>query len=115
MRYLSQVFQAIRIEVNGEMEALHDLMRDAIDVLAPGGRLVVITYHSIEDRIVKYWMRSGTRDGKVRKDDFGNPQVPLKLVNRKPIVPDQNEIENNRRARSAKLRIAEKVNNAQGT
>lgn len=109
MRYLSQVFQALRIEVNDEMGSLNEFMDSAIELLKPGGRIAIITYHSIEDRIVKYWMRSGTADGEIRKDEFGNQIKTIRPVNKKPIVPSAGEIRDNKRARSAKLRIAEKL------
>ena len=109
MRYLSQVFQSLRIEVNAELDALQEFMRAAITALSPGGRLVVITYHSIEDRVVKYWMRAGRADGIVEKDEFGHPVRQLIPITRKPIVPTADEIAENNRARSAKLRIVEKV------
>ncbi|MCD8165603.1 MAG: 16S rRNA (cytosine(1402)-N(4))-methyltransferase RsmH [Bacteroides sp.] len=106
---LAKVFQALRIEVNREMEALEEMLMAATEVLKPGGRLVVITYHSLEDRMVKNIMKSGRTDGKTEKDFFGNSQSPFRLVNNKVIVPDAEEIERNPRSRSAKLRIAEKV------
>lgn len=105
---LAKVFQALRIEVNDEMGALRDMLTQAADVLRPGGRLVVITYHSLEDRLVKNAMRCGNTDGKVEKDFYGNVMSPYKLINNKVIVPDDNEVERNPRSRSAKLRIAEK-------
>ena len=102
---LAQVFQAVRIDVNQEMEAL---LYAATEALKPGGRLVVITYHSLEDRMVKNMMKTGNVEGKMEKDFFGNVQTPFRLVNNKVIVPDEAEIERNPRSRSAKLRIAEK-------
>lgn len=105
---LAKVFQALRIEVNDEMGALKDMLRQASNVLRPGGRLVVITYHSLEDRLVKNAMRCGNTEGKVEKDFYGNVISPYKLINNKVIVPDAQEIERNPRSRSAKLRIAEK-------
>lgn len=109
-KYLAKVYQALRIEVNGELGALKQMMRQAMDVLKPGGRLVVITYHSLEDRIVKNFLKSGNAEGKVEKDlVFGSIRHDFELVNRKVIVPSEEEIERNPRARSAKLRIAEKV------
>jgi len=107
-RYLAQVFQALRIEINAEMKALEELLKQSVEVLAPGGRLVVISYHSLEDRMVKNFMRSGNIEGKEEKDFYGNLIRPLEPVNRKAIVPTDEEIELNSRARSAKLRIAEK-------
>lgn len=108
-KYLAQVFQALRIEVNDEMEALREFLTAALDVLKPGGRLAVITYHSLEDRICKNFMKSGNFEGKIEKDFYGNVKSPFQLINRKVIVPGQKEIEKNVRARSAKLRIAEKI------
>ena len=105
---LAKVFQALRIEVNQEMEALKEMLYAATEALKPGGRLVVITYHSLEDRMVKNIMKTGNVEGKTEKDFFGNVQSPFRLVNNKVIVPDEAEIERNPRSRSAKLRIAEK-------
>lgn len=107
-KYLAKVFQALRIETNREMEVLHDFLEQSIELLKPGGRLVVITYHSLEDRMVKNFMRSGDATGKQEQDFFGNVDSPLVAINRKVIVPSEEEIEMNPRARSAKLRIAEK-------
>lgn len=106
---LAKVFQALRIEVNQEMEALKEMLYAATKALKPGGRLVIITYHSLEDRMVKNIMKTGNVEGKVEKDFFGNIQTSFRLVNNKVIVPDAEEIERNPRSRSAKLRIAEKV------
>ncbi len=103
---LAQVFQALRIEVNGEMEALVSFLNASVEVLRPGGRLVVITYHSLEDRIVKNFMRSGRTDGVVEKDMFGRAELPLRQLQSKPVTPDENEIARNPRSRSAKLRAA---------
>ena len=108
-RYLSQVFQALRMEVNDEIGALKDLLIQATDILKPGGRLVVITYHSLEDRLVKNWIKNGNFENEPERDAFGNFYQPLKAVNRKVILPSEAEIKENPRARSAKLRIAEKV------
>lgn len=105
---LAKVFQALRIEVNQEMEALKEMLMAATEALKPGGRLVVITYHSLEDRMVKNIMKTGNVEGKSEQDFFGNLQTPFRLVNNKVIVPDDEEIERNPRSRSAKLRIAEK-------
>ena len=105
---LAKVFQALRIEVNQEMEALKEMLTAATEALKPGGRLVVITYHSLEDRMVKNIMKTGNVEGKTTQDFFGNLQTTFKLVNNKVIVPDEEEIERNPRSRSAKLRIAEK-------
>ena len=107
-KYLAQVYQALRIEVNGELEALEDMLKEAERALRPGGRLVVITYHSLEDRIVKNFLKSGNFEGEVEKDFYGHVKRNFELVNRKVIVPSEEEIERNPRARSAKLRIAEK-------
>ena len=105
---LAKVFQALRIEVNQEMEALKEMLLAATEALKPGGRLVVITYHSLEDRMVKNIMKTGNVEGKAESDFFGNLNTPFRLVNNKVIVPDETEIERNPRSRSAKLRIAEK-------
>ncbi|MBA4408791.1 MAG: 16S rRNA (cytosine(1402)-N(4))-methyltransferase [Odoribacter sp.] len=107
-KYLAKVFQALRIETNHEMDVLHDFLEQSIELLKPGGRLVVITYHSLEDRMVKNFIRSGDLSGKQEKDFFGNVESPLTAINRKVIVPSEEEIDRNPRARSAKLRIAEK-------
>ena len=106
---LAQVFQALRIEVNHEIDVLKRLLQSSLDVLRPGGRLVVITYHSLEDRLVKNFMRSGNIEGKVVKDFYGRVQSPLELVNNKVITPSEAEVERNPRSRSAKLRIAQKT------
>lgn len=108
-KYLAQVFQALRLEVNDELEALKEFLKAALDVLKPGGRLVVITYHSLEDRLCKNFMKAGNFEGKIEKDFFGNMRSPLKQINRKVITPDTEELITNPRARSAKLRIAEKT------
>ena len=107
-KFLAKVYQALRIEVNQEMKSLEKFLTGAAKSLKPGGRLVVITYHSLEDRMVKNFIRSGNIDGKVEKDFYGNATAPLKAVNRKPILPQECEIAANTRARSAKLRIAVK-------
>ena len=106
---VNDLITLVRIEVNHEMEALHEMLDAAISCLKPGGRLVVLTYHSLEDRMVKNYMRSGNAEGKVEEDFFGNRLSPLRPVNNKVIVPDADEQERNPRSRSAKLRIAEKV------
>jgi len=107
-KYLAQVFQALRIEVNDEMGALKEFLSSSLEMLKPGGRLVIITYHSLEDRLCKNFMKSGNFEGKIDKDFFGNLSSPFHLVNRKVIIPGQEELAENVRARSAKLRIAEK-------
>mgnify|MGYP000815560558 FL=1 len=106
---LAQVFQALRIVVNGEIEALSAFLQQSLKVLKPGGRLVIITYHSLEDRLVKNFMRAGNLEGKVEQDFYGRRMSPLKLLTSKPIVASEEEVERNPRARSAKLRIAEKI------
>ena len=108
-KFLAKVYQALRIEVNHEMRSLEKFLEGAADTLRPRGRLVVITYHSLEDRMVKNFIKTGRADGKEEKDVFGNIHAPLKAVNRKPILPQESEIAANTRARSAKLRIAEKT------
>lgn len=107
---LAKVFQALRIEVNHEMDALREMLRGATEMLRPGGRLVVITYHSLEDRMVKNLMKTGNVEGKEDKDFFGKVNAPFKLVNRQVIVPSDEEMQRNPRSRSAKLRVAEKIN-----
>ena len=108
-KYLSPVFQALRIAVNDEMSALETLLENVVDCLKPGGRLVIMSYHSLEDRIVKNFINSGHVDGEVSKDFFGNKNTPFKVITKKPIIPSDEEIGINKRARSAKLRIAEKL------
>ena len=108
-KVLAQAFQALRIEVNDEMDTLRKLLYDAVKVLKPGGRIAILTYHSLEDRIVKNFFKTGNFEGKLEKDFYGNPIVPLRLVNNKVIVASDEEVEANPRARSAKLRIAEKI------
>jgi 16S rRNA (cytosine1402-N4)-methyltransferase len=104
---LAKLFQALRIEVNHEMDALRDMLRGATELLSTGGRLSVITYHSLEDRIVKNVMKTGNAEGKVSQDFFGRFETPFRLINNKVITPDETERKNNPRSRSAKLRIAE--------
>lgn len=106
---LAMLFQALRIEVNGELEALRQMLEQAVELLNPGGRLCVMSYHSLEDRLVKNFFRAGNFDGEVEKDFYGVPQVELKLVSRKPITASDEELQRNNRARSAKLRVAEKA------
>lgn len=106
---LAKLFQALRIEVNHEMDALRDMLNGACLLLKKGGRLSVITYHSLEDRMVKNVMKAGNTEGKIEHDFFGRISSPLRLINNKVITPDENELQNNPRSRSAKLRIAEKI------
>lgn len=106
---LAQVFQALRIEVNNEIDVLKSLLMQSVKVLKPGGRLVILTYHSLEDRLVKNFLKSGNIEGKIEKDFFGRVNSPFKLINNKVIVASDEEVERNPRARSAKLRIAEKL------
>lgn len=108
-RFWSQVFQALRIEVNQELESLKRFLEHTPEVLSKGGRLVVLTYHSLEDRLVKQFIQNGSFEAPKDSDIYGNRQVPLKAINKKPIEPEADEIERNPRSRSAKLRIAEKV------
>lgn len=105
---MAKLFQALRIEVNNEMTALKEMLRSATELLRPGGRLSVITYHSLEDRIVKNVMKTGNPEGKMKQDFFGRIETPFTLINNKVITPDDEELANNPRSRSAKLRIAEK-------
>ena len=106
---MAKLFQALRIEVNHEMDALKEMLKSATEMLRPGGRLIVITYHSLEDRIVKNLMKTGNVEGKEDKDFFGKVNTPYKLVNRQVIVPGDEEMARNPRSRSAKLRIAERL------
>ncbi|MEA3446073.1 MAG: 16S rRNA (cytosine(1402)-N(4))-methyltransferase RsmH [Bacteroidota bacterium] len=108
-KYLAKVFQALRIEVNQEIDALKEFLMQTSLALKPGGRLVVISYHSLEDKLVKNFMKTGTFGSIIEKDIYGNSNCPFKIISKKVIVPDENEIEKNKRARSAKLRIAEKI------
>ena len=108
-KYLAMLFQALRIEVNGELEALQEMLRQAAELLNPGGRIAVMSYHSSEDRIVKNFFRAGNFEGEIEKDFYGNPIVPLKPVSRKAIVAGEEELQRNPRSRSARLRVAEKV------
>jgi len=107
-KYLAKVFQAIRIEVNQEMAALREFLVASRDVLKSGARLVIITYHSLEDRLVKNFMKSGNFEGRIEKDFYGNVHSPFRIMNNKVITPGEKELEENPRSRSAKLRIAEK-------
>ena len=106
---MARVFQALRIEANQEMEVLRELLQQSLEMLNPGGRIVVLTYHSLEDRLVKNYFRSGNFEGKLEKDFYGNIIAPLKAINNKVIIASDEEVERNPRARSAKLRIAEIV------
>ncbi len=108
-RFWARLYQALRIEVNGELDALREMLTQALDILTPGGRIAVITYHSLEDRLVKNFFRTGNFEGVSEKDFYGNVSTPLRPVNRKVIVPSEEEVISNSRARSARLRIAEKV------
>lgn len=113
-KFLAKIYQALRIEVNGEMNSLAGFLQGAADSLLPGGRLSIITYHSLEDRMVKNFIRSGNIAGKDERDPFGRSTAPLKAVNKKAALPSEEEIANNTRARSAKLRVAEKINPEEG-
>ena len=106
---MAQVFQALRIAVNGEMQVLEKFLESTVRMLAPGGRLAILTYHSLEDRMVKNFMRSGNVEGRVEKDFFGNVSTPWRLITRQPITASPEEIERNPRSRSAKLRVAELI------
>ena len=106
---LACVFQALRIEVNGELDALRSFLEQTAEALRPGGRLAIITYHSLEDRLVKNFMRAGNFTGRVETDIYGHADTPYKLLTSKPVVPDEAEIEANPRSRSAKLRVATRL------
>ena len=108
-RFFAQVFQALRIEVNQEIEALKEMLNQCSQVIKPGGRLVVLSYHSLEDRLAKNLIKTGNLEGKLHKDFYGNIENSWKAITRKPIIADEIEKENNSRARSAKLRIAERI------
>ena len=108
-KFLTKLFQALRIEVNGEMEALKMALEQSLRVLKPGGRLVVISYHSLEDRLVKNFMRSGNFEGRIEKDFYGRASTPFEAITRKAVVPDAGEVARNPRSRSAKLRAARKI------
>jgi len=108
-KFFAQVFQAIRIEVNDELNALREMLNQAQEILKPGGRLVVISYHSLEDRLVKNLIQKGNFEGELQQDFYGNKLLNFKKVSRKPILPTEQEIKRNNRARSAKLRVAEKL------
>ncbi len=107
-KFFAKVFQALRIEVNNELYSLDSMLNQVVNILKPGGRLVVISYHSLEDKKVKELMRSGNTKGNIEKDFYGNIITPYTIITKKPIIPSNKEIENNPRSRSAKLRIAEK-------
>lgn len=109
VKYLSQVFQALRIEVNDELGALKDLLKGSVEILKPGGRLAIITFHSLEDRLVKNYMKNGNFEDEPEKDFFGNVKRDMKMVNKKPIEASAEELKHNNRSRSAKLRVAEKI------
>ncbi len=108
-KYYAQLFQALRIEVNGELEALQDFLQQSVSVLKPGGRLVVMSYHSLEDRLVKNFMAKGKFRGEVEKDFFGNELKPFKVITRRAVTASEEEVGRNSRARSAKLRVAERI------
>ena len=108
-KFLTKLFQALRIELNGEIEALKMALEQSLKILNPEGRLVVMSYHSLEDRIVKNFMRSGNSEGVIEKDFFGRATTPFKVITRKAIAPSNEEIERNPRSRSAKLRVAERL------
>ena len=108
-KFYARLYQSLRIEVNHEMEALTEMLGQALQLLKSSGRLVVITYHSLEDRLVKNFIRTGNFEGRTEKDFYGNMKVPLRAVNHRVIVPSENEVSKNSRARSARLRIAEKI------
>jgi 16S rRNA (cytosine1402-N4)-methyltransferase len=108
-QYLAKVFQALRIAVNNELEVLKELLKQSLEVLKPGGRLSVISYHSLEDRLVKNFIKAGNFDGNVEQDFYGNKLVSFKAINRQLITPSEEELKSNSRSRSAKLRIAEKL------
>jgi 16S rRNA (cytosine1402-N4)-methyltransferase len=108
-KFLAQVFQALRIEVNDEMGALKEMLKHTLAVLKPGGRLVIITYHSLEDRLVKNFLKTGNYEGKAEQDFYGNIHTPFRLINHRVIAPREEEVERNPRSRSAKLRIAERA------
>jgi 16S rRNA (cytosine1402-N4)-methyltransferase len=108
-KFYARVFQALRIAVNHELDYLKEMLEQSLDLLKKDGRLVVITYHSLEDRVVKNFMRTGNFEGEEKKDFYGNLITPFRIINKKGTVPDENEIEDNKRARSARLRIAERI------
>jgi len=108
-KFYAKLFQSLRIAVNHEIDYLKEMLEQALDILNPGGRLVIITYHSLEDRVVKNFMRTGNFEGVEKKDFYGNGETPFRMITRKGITPSEEELSENRRARSARLRIAEKI------
>ena len=108
-KFWARIFQSLRIAVNHEIDYLKEMLEQALSMLSPGGRLVLITYHSLEDRIVKNFMRTGSFEGEEKKDFYGNPETPFRLITRKGITPGEEEVSHNNRARSARLRVAEKI------
>jgi 16S rRNA (cytosine1402-N4)-methyltransferase len=108
-KFYAKMFQSLRIAVNHEIDYLQEMLEQTLSVLKPGGRLVVISYHSLEDRVVKNFMKTGNFEGEEKKDFYGNAETPFRIINRKGTTPDDNEIAKNNRARSARLRIAEKI------
>ena len=107
-KFYAKVLQALRIEINDEINALKELLLQSLQVLKAGGRLIVISYHSLEDRLVKNIMKTGNPEGTVMKDFYGHEEAPMKMISRQAITPSDEEIERNKRARSAKMRIGEK-------
>ena len=107
-KYFAQIFQALRIEVNHELDALEKLLEQSAKILKPGGRMVIMSYHSLEDRLVKNFFKRGSLTGEITKDFYGNVLKPFEEINRHPIIPTEEEVAENTRARSAKLRVAEK-------
>jgi 16S rRNA (cytosine1402-N4)-methyltransferase len=108
-KFYAKLFQGLRIAVNHEIDYLKEMLVQALELLNPGGRLVVITYHSLEDRVVKNYFRTGNFEGEEKKDFYGNLETPFRIITKKGIIPDDAEINLNRRARSARLRVAEKI------
>jgi len=108
-KFWARIFQALRIAVNDEIESLREMLQQSLEMLSPGGRLAVITYHSLEDRLVKNFIRTGNFEGEEKKDFYGNTETPFRQITRKGITPGEEEIKSNNRSRSARLRIAEKI------
>ena len=108
-KFYARIFQSLRIAVNHEIDYLREMLEQSLEMLRPGGRLVVITYHSLEDRLVKNFMRNGNFEGEEKKDFYGNTETPFRLITKKGITPGDEEISSNNRSRSARLRIAEKI------